>query len=109
MLNLTKDERRAIFFLLIVGFIGAGINILIKFNTPVKILSCYVQDIGKVNLNSADKSLLSSIPGIGDKLSQRIIEYRQVSGGFKEVGELRNIKGITDYKYEKIKDSFKIR
>lgn len=105
MFNLTNEERKVILFLITIGFIGIGINFLIKINSPVKILSCYGQDIGKVDLNSAGKDLLNSVPGIGTKLSQRIIEYREKQGGFREKGELKNIKGITNYKYEKIKDS----
>lgn len=105
MFNLTNEERKVMLFLITIGFIGIGINFLIKINSPVKILSCYGQDIGKVDLNSAGKDLLNSVPGIGTKLSQRIIEYREKQGGFREIEELKNIKGITNYKYEKIKDS----
>ena len=109
MFNLTAEERKVALFLITIGFIGIGINFLIKINSPVKILSCYGQDIGKVDLNSADKDLLNSVPGIGAKLAQRIIEYRETQASFKEIEELKNIKGITDYKYEKIKDSFIIK
>lgn len=109
MFNLTAEERKVILFLITIGFIGIGINFLIKINSSVKILSCYGQDIGKVDLNSADKDLLNSVPGIGTKLAQRIIEYRETQASFKDLEELKNIKGITDYKYEKIKDSFIIK
>ncbi len=109
MFNLTAEERKVILFLITIGFIGIGINFLIKINSSVKILSCYGQDIGKVDLNSADRDLLISVPGIGTKLAQRIIDYRQERGGFKDIEDLKNIKGITNYRYEKIKDSFIIK
>lgn len=109
MFNLTKEEQKVVLFLLTIASTGLGINILIKLNTPVKILSCYSQDIGKIDLNSADKNLLASVPGIGPKLAQRIIEYRKAQENFKDPEELKNIKGITNYKYEKIKDSFIIK
>lgn len=106
MFNLTRDERKVIIFLLAVSFLGLGINLLMKLNTPVKILSCYGGNIGKIELNSCDGPLLKSLPGIGDKLARRIIEYRREAGGFREIEELKNIEGMTDYRYEKIKNEF---
>jgi competence ComEA-like helix-hairpin-helix protein len=109
MFNLTDDEKRVILFLIGTVLVGIGINFFIKLNSPVEMISCFGQDIGKIDLNSSDKNLLTSIPGIGMKLAQRIIEYRQEQGGFSGLEELRKIKGITNYKYEKIKGSFIIR
>jgi len=109
MFNLTNDEQKVIIFLLTIAFIGIGINFLIKLNTPVKILSCYGQDIGKIDLNTADKNLLISVRGIGPKLAQRIIDHREERDGFKDIEELKGIKGITNDRYEKIKDSFIIK
>ena len=109
MINLTGEERRVVLFLTAVGFIGVGVNFLIKLNTPFKVLACYSETIGKIDLNSANGSLLASAPGIGTKLAQRIIEYRIEQGGFKQIEELRNIKGITNYRYEQLKSSFIIK
>jgi competence protein ComEA len=109
MLNLTGEERKVILFLVIIGFIGAGTNFLTKLNASSKPLSYYSESIGKVDLNSANKALLVGIPGIGVKLAQRIIDYRQERGSFKNIEDLNNIKGITNYRYEKIKDSFIIK
>lgn len=109
MLNLTGEERKVILFLIIIGFIGVGANFLMKLNASAKPLSYYSEIIGKVDLNSAHNNLLISIPGVGVKLAQRIIDYRQEQGGFKDITDLKNIKGITNYRYEKIKDSFIIK
>lgn len=103
MFGLTQQERQVILFLIIMALLGAGINLLSKKYAPVKILANFTEDIGKIDLNKADKDLLMSIPGLGEKLTQRIIEYREQQAGFKEIEELKGIKGITDYKYEKIK------
>jgi competence ComEA-like helix-hairpin-helix protein len=40
-----------------------------------------------VNLNTATASQIETLPGIGAKAAQRIIEYRQKSGGFKKIEE----------------------
>ena len=48
----------------------------------------------KVNVNTATVQQLQELPGIGPALAQRIVEYRQKSGGFKTTQELLNVKGI---------------
>lgn len=59
---------------------------------------------GLININSASASQLDSLPGIGPSYAQRIIEYRNSSGGFKAKEELKNIKGIGDKTFDKLKD-----
>lgn len=57
----------------------------------------------KVNINKASKEELKKIPGIGEVLASRIIEYREKVGGFKSIEELKNVKGIGEKKFEAIK------
>lgn len=104
MLNLTNDERRAILFLAFVFLTGLGVNFASKQLTPQKTTFSFSEDLGKINLNTADKKLLMSISGIGEKLSQRIIDFRESNSGFSGVEELRGIQGITEAKFDKIKD-----
>lgn len=59
---------------------------------------------GKVNLNSASASQLDSLPGIGTTYAQRIIDYRNANGGFKSIEEIKNVKGIGDATFAKLKD-----
>jgi len=63
---------------------------------------------GVVNLNTASVSELDSLPGIGPTYAQRIIEYRQSNGGFKSTDELKNVKGIGDKTFDKLKNSVTI-
>ena len=58
---------------------------------------------GKVNLNTATAAQLSALPGIGEKLAARIVEYRQKAGSFKSVQELMNVKGIGEKSFLKLK------
>ena len=104
MLDLTNDERRVVIFILLIYLLGLGINFACKHFTAGKSLGRLNQSLGKININTADKKLLMSISGIGDRLSQRIIDFRELNKGFKSPEELKGIKGITEAKFDKIKD-----
>lgn len=106
MLNLTKQEQQVILFLLTIALLGTGINFFLKTHAQIKFIPCFNENLGKIDLNRADKAALMGAPGIGEKLAQRIIEYRQSHAGFKGVDELTSIKGITGHRYEKLKDLF---
>lgn len=65
-------------------------------------------DDGLININTADKDKLDSLPDIGEKLADAIIAYRDEHGGFSSVDEIKEVDGIGDGIYEKIKDSITI-
>jgi len=104
MFNLTGQERQVISFLITVALLGLGINFLAKRYPAVKVIACFDENIGKIDLNKADRETLVSIIGIGEKLAQHVLEYRNQNGDFTSVEELKKIKGITNYRYEKLKD-----
>ena len=56
-----------------------------------------------INLNTATATELATLPGIGAKTAERIVEYRQKSGGFKKVEELMNVRGVGEKSFLKLK------
>lgn len=63
---------------------------------------------GKVNINSASKEELMTLPGIGESKASDIITYREEHGGFSSVEDIMNIQGIKEGVYNKIKDRITI-
>lgn len=59
---------------------------------------------GKIDLNKADVNELQNLPGIGPAKAAAILEYRQKNGKFTKPEDLKNISGIGDKTFEKLKD-----
>jgi competence protein ComEA len=65
---------------------------------------------GKVNINTASADeMAQELTGIGPVLAQRIIDYRETNGAFKQIEDLKNVSGIGDKRFEDIKDSICVR
>ncbi|MEH6941182.1 helix-hairpin-helix domain-containing protein [Bacillus sp. JJ722] len=63
---------------------------------------------GKININTASEDELQTIPGIGPAKAKAIIQYRTEKGSFSNVDELKEISGIGDKTFEKLKDQVTI-
>ena len=63
---------------------------------------------GKVNINLADKAELMTLSGIGESKADEIIAYRQSSGGFGSIEEIKNVSGIGDGTFKKLKDHISV-
>ena len=61
-------------------------------------------DKSLININTADSDELSSLPGIGKVISEKIISYREKNGSFKSIGEIMNVEGIGQSIYEQIRE-----
>ena len=62
-----------------------------------------------VNINTANETELEELPGIGASIAGRIIEYRNKNGKFKSIEDIKNVTGIGDSKFEKIKESIRVK
>jgi competence protein ComEA len=56
-----------------------------------------------VNINTATLAQLESLPGVGTKAAERILEYRQKNGNFKKIEDLMNVQGIGEKSFLKLK------
>ena len=63
---------------------------------------------GRININTASRSELTDLPGIGDVLSGRIVDYRNQHGAFASIEDIRNVSGIGEKRFEAIRDKITV-
>lgn len=62
-----------------------------------------------ININTADIAQLSSLPGIGPSIAERIVKYRKESGAFKTPQDLGKVKGIGEKKLAKVLNKITVK
>jgi competence ComEA-like helix-hairpin-helix protein len=65
-------------------------------------------NVVKININLASHSELQNITGVGPKLADSIIAFRKANGGFRDIAELKKVKGIGTKSFERMKDEVKL-
>lgn len=66
------------------------------------------EENSKININTATKDELMTLNGIGDAKAAAIIEYREQKGLFSSIEDIKNVTGISETIYDKIKDNIKV-
>ncbi|HIE93351.1 MAG TPA: helix-hairpin-helix domain-containing protein [Acidobacteria bacterium] len=56
-----------------------------------------------VDLNRATSVQLETLPGVGPRTAERIIEYRRDNGGFEKIEDLMNVRGIGERSFLKLR------
>lgn len=64
---------------------------------------------GSININTASREELMTLPGIGEKLAERILKYRAENGGFLHPAAIMEVHGIGEKMYEKLKTKIKVQ
>lgn len=93
-----------------------GMQIQVDSKTPVNNSNEQVNDTNSnipsnnnsssnlININTATKEDLDTLPGIGPATAQKIIDYRQEHGNFSSIEDIKNVKGIGEAKFNKMQD-----
>jgi len=124
-LQLTATERKVILFLVGAFVTGLGIRLYQQTFPSLRTFEYAASDStftvlssaepkeiskerppessGPLNINTASKSELVRLPGIGEVTAERILLYRENVGPFTSIEELGNVKGISKLKLEKLK------
>jgi competence protein ComEA len=74
-----------------------------KATTPKAAATATATATAPVNLNTATAEQLATIPGVGPRMAERIVDYRQKNGGFKKVEDLMNVSGVGEKSFLKMK------
>jgi competence protein ComEA len=61
-----------------------------------------------IDLNQASAEQLTRLPGIGEALAKRIVDFREQHGPFKRVEDLMKVKGIGEKSFEKLRPYIKV-
>jgi competence protein ComEA len=76
-----------------------------RYNNEASVYSSSTASISaKININTANTTMLQTLSGIGPVLSERIIEYRNQNGLFGVIDDIKDVSGIGEKKFEGIKD-----
>jgi len=102
------EEDEMITRILMVAIFGIAVSAAAasaqsKATTPKAAATAMATATGPVNLNTATAEQLAAIPGVGPKMAERIIDYRQKNGGFKKVEDLMNVSGVGEKSFLKMK------
>ncbi|MCX6165726.1 MAG: helix-hairpin-helix domain-containing protein [Ignavibacteriae bacterium] len=57
-----------------------------------------------ININTATKEILITLPGVGESTAEKIIKYRELHKGFKKIEHIMKVKGIGKKKFENMKE-----
>lgn len=116
MFDLERAERYIILFLvasLLTG-LGAAAYMASRPLEPIRVEPFSVDknpidaSLGKIDINKATAEELTRLKGIGKEMARRIIEYRSSKGLFLRTEDIKNVRGIGDSLYGKIKDDIRV-
>lgn len=116
MLVLNKKAKTLLFAVLFAAIAAAG-TVIERFEKDAFVAETVAVDDGalymsekesviegKININSAGIEELDKLRGIGKAMSERIIKYREENGPFMSIEEIMKVSGISEKKFEDIKD-----
>jgi competence protein ComEA len=98
----TKEEKIILITILAAAITGIIINVFTSYGQGLQ-KRPEVKTSPLININLATAEELEALPGVGKVTALRIIKYRESHGALKSVEELKNVKGITQKKFDRLK------
>ncbi|HDZ77216.1 MAG TPA: helix-hairpin-helix domain-containing protein [Candidatus Omnitrophica bacterium] len=104
-LNLTRQEKNTLLVVAAAALLGLVLSFLFKAAPSAGRIyaASFDTETSRININSAGKEQLITLPGIGPKIAEKIIDYREKEGKIYDIKELKQINGIGDKKIENMK------
>ena len=87
---------------------GEQIRVLTKEEAQVCRASAEEASDGRININTASREELMSLPGIGEARAEAIIAYREEHGAFQSIEDIMQVSGIKEGAFEKLKAKIKV-
>lgn len=87
---------------------GKKIQVLTKEETQKQSNASAVTEDGRVNINTATVKELTQLTGIGDSRAEAIVSYRDENGAFQSVEQIKQVSGIKDGLFQKIKEKITV-
>lgn len=87
---------------------GAAGNLAAAGNTDHQGSGLLNPNTALVNINMADSNTLQQLKGVGPSTADKIIQYRTENGNFQSIEDLKNVSGIGDKTFEKLKDQITV-
>ncbi len=104
----TPEERKIIYFIAFIILLSAVVRGIVPMERFEEVEVEQGINIFPINLNEAGIDELIQVPGIGPETAKKIVEYREKIGRFKNIEQLKEIKGIGEKKVQKWKEYLKI-
>lgn len=82
-------------------------NAKILENEEVVVINT-IKKIDKISINAASAEALTTLSGVGPSTAQKIIDYRNTQGPYKQIEDIKKVKGIKEKLFAKIKDFIKL-
>ncbi len=94
---MTRAIRKVTSFSLVVLMLALAAGLVLAQNQSASTTK-------KININTASVSELQTLPRIGPKVAQRIVDYRTQNGPFKKIEDIMKVRGIGEKVFNQIKD-----
>ena len=102
-------QRTLVVAALCAGFLVVAPHVQAVAGTGVPGLQSAEEDRPEtVELNTATAAELRTLPGVGERTAQRIIEYREEHGGFEKTEDIMNVRGIGEKTFLRLRPLIRV-